>query len=175
MIHVGTSGYSYKDWKGPFYPADLPQREMLDFYAKRFGTVELNFSFYRVPSARTLEGMCSRTPERFLFTLKLHQEMTHDRTLTSLDAYRDALTPLQDAGKLGALLAQFPYSFRNTEANRAWLARLREAFALRYRQEMPFAEIAEALGVDVGLAKWRAYEARRRVVRALKQREEEAA
>jgi uncharacterized protein YecE (DUF72 family) len=128
MIHIGTSGYSYADWKGPFYPPGLPQQDMLEFYAKRFGTVELNFSFYRVPTARTLEGMCARTPEGFRFTLKLHREMTHDRTLASLDAFRDALAPMEEAGKLGPLLAQFPYSFRNTEGNRAWLARLRQAF-----------------------------------------------
>ncbi len=107
---VGTSGYNYKEWKGPFYPADLAEAEMLKYYAQRFSTVEINYTFYRMPNVRTLQGWAKDTPEGFSFTLKAPRRITHDLRL------RDAADPLTyfcDTAKalkqrLGALLFQLP-------------------------------------------------------------------
>jgi uncharacterized protein YecE (DUF72 family) len=107
---VGTSGYNYKEWKGPFYPSDLAEQEMLKYYAARFATVEINYTFYRMPNVRTLQGWAKETPETFAFTLKAPRRITHDLRL------RDAADPLTyfcDTAKvlktkLGALLFQLP-------------------------------------------------------------------
>lgn len=86
-LHIGTSGYSYKEWKGPtkFYPADLSPKKMLAFYAERFSTVEINASFYRLPTEDTLKAWAAETPERFTFTLKAPQKITHFSRLKDVD------------------------------------------------------------------------------------------
>lgn len=127
-VRFGTSGYSYKDWSGAFYPPQLPQRVWLRFYARHFNTTELNFSFYRLPTARTLETMALQVPADFLFSVKAFQGLTHELDETHAPAFRAALRPLQERGQLGAVLLQFPYRFHNTPANRDVLRRLREAF-----------------------------------------------
>ena len=128
MIYVGTSGYSYDDWVGPYYPADLKKSEWLGFYAREFRATEINFTYYRMPDARTLERMAAKVPEGFLFTVKATQEMTHVREDTKglFAQFREALRPLIEEGKFGCVLAQFPYSFHNTEENRAYLVAFRE-------------------------------------------------
>src|SRR5688500_4301891 len=80
-MRVGTSGYSYKEWKGSFYPEKLPDKEMLRFYGERFKTVEINNTFYRMPSARILEGWAQEVPEGFAFVLKASQRITHQQKL----------------------------------------------------------------------------------------------
>ncbi|UCE02928.1 MAG: DUF72 domain-containing protein [Candidatus Latescibacterota bacterium] len=130
-VRVGTSGYSFKDWIGPFYPPGTKVAEQLPLYARHFDCLEVNVTYYRVPDAQLLEGMSRRTPEGFHFILKLHGDMTH-RASRDDGLYRDfnaALRPLQDAGNLHGLLAQFPYRFKNTQANRHFVAELRERFA----------------------------------------------
>jgi uncharacterized protein YecE (DUF72 family) len=130
-VRVGTSGYSFKDWVGPFYPARTKSADQLRFYAQRFDCLEVNVTYYRVPDARLLEGMSQRTPEGFHFIVKLHGDMTHGRSRDA-QLYRDfdaALKPLEEAGRMQGLLAQFPYSFKNTQPNRAFVAELRERFA----------------------------------------------
>jgi uncharacterized protein YecE (DUF72 family) len=128
MILVGTSGFSYKDWVGPYYPEKLPKRDWLAFYAREFKTCELNFTYYRLPSAQTLERMAAKVPADFVFTLKASGELTHERTNNeaAFAQYVAALAPLIEADKFGCVLAQFPYSFHATEDNRHYLCFLRE-------------------------------------------------
>src|SRR5262245_50927456 len=129
-IRVGTSGYSFKDWVGPFYPPGTRPDRQLDFYAGRFDCLEVNVTYYRVPDARLLAGIERRTPDGFALVVKLHSDITHQRSRdTAVDAaFREAVQPLHDAGKMHGLLAQFPYSFRNTQENRAYVAELRDRF-----------------------------------------------
>ena len=80
-LYVGTSGYSYKPWKGSFYPEDLPARQMLRYYGERFGTVEINSTFYGMPRASVLEGWADAVPAGFQFVLKAPRQITHERML----------------------------------------------------------------------------------------------
>jgi uncharacterized protein YecE (DUF72 family) len=79
MIYIGTSGFSYDDWVGPYYPQDVKKTDWLTFYAQEFSTVELNSSYYGIPTTFSMERMAAKTPEGFQFTVKAHQEMTHKR------------------------------------------------------------------------------------------------
>lgn len=133
MIHIGTSGYSYADWKGPYYPENIKDNEMLPFYAQDFRATEINYTYYRMPAARTLAAMSSKVPDDFVFTIKASKELTHEReaedgggTPENFRLFRQALQPLIDGGKLGAVLAQFPNSFKPTPENRDYLAIFRE-------------------------------------------------
>src|SRR5690606_4100639 len=81
MIWVGTSGYNYPEWKGSFYPADLPASKMLAYYSARFPTVEINYTFYRMPTEKLVTGWAAGTPSPFRFTLKAPKRITHDRRL----------------------------------------------------------------------------------------------
>lgn len=109
-IWVGTSGYNYKEWKGPFYPADLAEQDMLRFYGERYSSVEINYTFYRMPTVRTLQAWAKETPENFVFSLKAPRRITHEMRL------RDAADPLTYfcdtakvlKAKLGAMLFQLP-------------------------------------------------------------------
>jgi len=128
MIKIGTSGFSYKDWVGPVYPADLPERDWLSFYSREFPTLELNVTFYRVPERHTVLNWVQKTPADFLFAVKAFQELTHKREEPPFAPFVESLQPLADAGKLACVLAQFPYSFHPTPENRGYLERLREGF-----------------------------------------------
>lgn len=128
MIYIGTSGYSYDDWVGPYYPKDLDKKEFLAYYARDFVCTELNFTYYRMPNPWMLERIADKVPKGFLFTVKLNKQMTHEREdLAGLfNEFTQALRPLLEQGKFGCLLAQFPYSFHNTPANQAYLRSLPE-------------------------------------------------
>ena len=92
MIWVGTSGYNYPEWKGSFYPADLAAAKMLPYYAARFPTVEINYTFYRMPSEKLLAGWAAQVPKTFRFTLKAPRRITHDAKLVELrEPDRDVL------------------------------------------------------------------------------------
>src|SRR5580693_7218298 len=92
QLYVGTSGFSYKEWKGSFYPEDLPQKEMLQFYGQRFRSVEINSSFYRMPEAKALEAWSKEVPADFKFVLKAWQQITHRQRLkNSSEALSDFL------------------------------------------------------------------------------------
>src|SRR5262245_29726621 len=80
-LYVGTSGYSYKEWKGTFYPKDLPDKQMLRFYGERFRTVEINNTFYRMPKASVLQAWAGEVPGDFKFVLKASQRITHIQRL----------------------------------------------------------------------------------------------
>ena len=110
MIWIGTSGYNYPEWRGTFYPEKFPAPKMLPYYAERFPTVEINYTFYRAPNEKILEGWSSATPERFKLTLKAPKRITHDARLKDC---ADRLQYLIDTAatlgpKLGALLFQLP-------------------------------------------------------------------
>ena len=80
-LYVGTSGFSYKEWKGPFYPEDLSNADMLSYYAGRLGAVEINNTFYRMPKASVLEGWAEQVPATFRFSLKASRRITHMKRL----------------------------------------------------------------------------------------------
>lgn len=113
----GTSGYSYKEWKGSFYPESLPASKMLSFYAENFGGVEINNTFYRMPDAKTLERWRSDVPETFVFALKLPQRITHQKKLADVsDDVTHFLSVASTLGpNLGPLLVQLPPWFRKDE------------------------------------------------------------
>ncbi len=114
MIKVGTSGYNYPEWRGHFYPEKLPAKNMLGFYAERFSTVEINYTFYRTPTDTLLAGWAAATPDDFVFTLKAPRRITHDRRLRDVDeplrAFCDAASALRT--KLGPLFFQLPPNFK---------------------------------------------------------------
>ncbi|MHC4938266.1 MAG: DUF72 domain-containing protein [Planctomycetota bacterium] len=127
MIRVGTAGFSYKDWEGRVYPAPKPREfDPLAYLADYFDCVEMNVTFYRVPTPEMVQGWLSRVSDRpeFRFAFKLYRGLTHDTEDDALPGYLDAIAPARDAGRLGAILLQFPFWFRNTAANRARLAHL---------------------------------------------------
>jgi len=126
MIRLGTSGFSYDDWIGPVYPADLPRWQWLSYYASEFDTVELNVTYYRVPAWKTVAGWVQKTPQDFLFAVKAHRSLTHERVQPDYEAFLNGIAPLVDGERLACILAQFPYSFKPTEDNREYLHRMRE-------------------------------------------------
>jgi uncharacterized protein YecE (DUF72 family) len=119
-ILVGTSGFSYQDWKGPFYPVGIRNPQMLAYYATKFDTVEINATYYTIPGPRSMEGMLRKVSEQFEFVVKGHQYLTHQRDHAKevLPRFLEALKPLREAGQLGCVLLQFPFSFPHTPANR---------------------------------------------------------
>jgi|SRR5581483_5192234 uncharacterized protein YecE (DUF72 family) len=129
MIYIGTSGFQYNDWVGIYYPEGLPKENWLAHYAQEFRTLEINFTYYQMPTARGLAGMARQVPDDFVFTIKATQEMTHarERDAGVVKQFLGALTPLRESNKLGAVLAQFPNSFRANDESRAYLQWLRDA------------------------------------------------
>jgi len=129
-VLIGTSGFSFDDWVGPVYPKDLPKREWLNFYAQEFSTCELNFSYYRIPDARTLGQIAAKVPEGFLFSIKAYRGITHEREdpEPQMEQFTAALSPLMNQDKFACVLAQFPHSFHANQANRDYLKRVREGF-----------------------------------------------
>ncbi len=127
-VFVGTSGYSFADWVGPFYPAGTASADYLTFYAKQFRCVEVNSTYYGIPAPRVLARMEQKTPAGFRFIVKLNQAMTH-QSASEPELYTrflEAVQPLKDAGKYHGLLAQFPWAFRRDDRSKAHLERLRE-------------------------------------------------
>lgn len=126
MIKIGTSGFSYPEWRGPFYPEKLPPREMLGFYARHFHAVEINATYYHIPPARNMAAMAKRAEGRLEFAVKTHQDMTHDRAkyADALPLFREALGPLQEANALGCVLVQFPFSFKAASPSVDFLRRI---------------------------------------------------
>ena len=129
MIRIGTSGFSYDDWVGPVYPKTLPKSEQLGYYAREFTTVEINTTFYRVPEQHTVEGWVRKTPSEFLFSIKAYRGLTHERESPDYASFTMSLRPLVESGKLGCVLAQFPYSFHASTLNRDFLHGLRHGLA----------------------------------------------
>ena len=131
---MGPAGWSYDDWKGIVYPTGAGSRfDQLDYMSGYFDTIEINSSFYRPPTPRVSKSWArrvSRNP-RFKFTAKLNQRFTHERGQATSDdeqAFRAGIDPLAEAGILGALLLQFPWSFKNSEESRQYLGDLLNTF-----------------------------------------------
>ena len=109
-IHIGTSGWHYKHWVGPFYPAKMPPSKMLRFYLERFDTVEINNSFYRLPAESAIEGWCRETPPNFCFAVKASRYITHNRKLNdpvnTVEKFMIVIEKLEK--RLGPILFQLP-------------------------------------------------------------------
>ena len=142
---VGTSGYSYDDWVGPVYPTGTRRSEFLEHYARRFRMTELNFSYYRMPEPDTLRTIAGKAPDGFLFTVKAHRSLTHDRGAdwsraaerfaTAVSALQTVPTERAGTGgrthddRLAGILLQFPFSFHYETQNRLYLGALTDALA----------------------------------------------
>jgi uncharacterized protein YecE (DUF72 family) len=130
-VRVGTSGYSFDDWKGPFYPAGIDKGKMLDHYVKHFRTVEINSTYYGIPHPRVFDNIAAKAPEGFDFMVKVPQTLTHRRRdiMDDLRKFQAAVAPLSEAGKLSGILAQFPYSFKFLPPRLDYLTVCRDAVA----------------------------------------------
>lgn len=134
MIRIGTAGWQYRDWAGTVYPKPKPRGfDELSYLANFFDVVEINSSFYGPPRPTAARAWAERVAHRpdFRFTAKLWQGYTHTRNATAADEklFKDGVEPLVDEGRLGALLLQFPWSFKHEPENRAYVRTLRERFA----------------------------------------------
>ena len=118
MVWIGTSGYNYPEWKGSFYPADLAAAKMLPYYAARFPTVEINYTFYRMPNEKLTSGWAAQTPSPYKLTLKAPRRITHDNRLKNtgdlVAGFCQVAGTLGD--KLGALLFQLPPNLKKDAA-----------------------------------------------------------
>src|SRR5690242_11624762 len=117
-VWVGTSGYNYPEWRGSFYPEKFPTSKMLAYYAERFDTVEVNYTFYRIPTPALLDGWARGTPETFNFTLKAPRRITHDSNLRRCEELtQNFCRTAQTLGsKLGVLLFQLPPTLKRDDA-----------------------------------------------------------
>ncbi len=133
-LWIGPSGWSYEDWAGIVYPLDRPRGfKPLAYLARYFNATEVNSSFYRIPTPRMTAAWPRLVPADFRFAFKLTQIFTHQRdqfpAAEDVQAFIDGLKPIREAGRLGPLLLQFPWSFRYTPDAVDWLRRLAERFA----------------------------------------------
>jgi uncharacterized protein YecE (DUF72 family) len=133
MIRVGPAGWTYKDWEGIVYPERRPKVDQLAYLAERFDTIEINSTFYRPASPKTAESWLKRTafnPD-FKFTAKVLQAFTHEKKADDqslVREWREGVEPLRAAERLGAVLIQFPWSFKNEPGSREYLLRVIERF-----------------------------------------------
>jgi uncharacterized protein YecE (DUF72 family) len=141
-VRIGCSGWVYKDWRGDFYPEKLPQREWLSHYAGTFDTVEVNNTFYRLPTEQAVRGWVEQTPDGFAYAVKASRYLTHIKRLKDLAKYGktrlfNVLAPMIEANKLAVILWQLPPNYqRNDERLESALAALedgcRHAFEFRH-------------------------------------------
>ncbi len=133
-LWLGPSGWSYPDWHGPVYP-DPPPRGFspLRFMARHFNAIEVNSSFYRIPTAGVTQRWVTEVPQEFRFAFKLTRSFTHERSefppRRDFEAFRDGLRPVGEAGRLGPILMQFPWSFRYSPPSVDWVRRLADGLA----------------------------------------------
>jgi uncharacterized protein YecE (DUF72 family) len=127
-IRIGTSGYSFADWIGPFYPPGIKKGEMLNHYVKHFPAVEINSTYYRIPHPAVMANIEKKSPRDFHFILKTPSTVTHERkdVKASIKDFVAAIRPIEESGKLKGLLAQFPYSFKYTSENLDYIKYCRE-------------------------------------------------
>lgn len=157
-LYIGTSGYDYKDWKGVFYPDKLPQKKFLEYYATQFNSLELNGTYYKMPTPSQMQNMINRTDGKIKFTVKAFQDLTHSldkRKYQKLTAeFKKALEPLQKENLLLCSLLQFPQSFHYEKEERIYLDNL-----IREFPDIP-------LVVELRNTKWQNYQ----TYQALRQR-----
>lgn len=157
MIYAGTSGYSFREWMGRFYPPKTPARDFLSFYATRLTSVEINHTFRRFPRAGLVRSWSASTPESFRFSLKMHQSVTHRARLRNVSAsvgdFLEALAPL--GPRLGVVLFQLPPFFRaDLERLDGFLAELPRGgrFAMEFRHDSWNVPDVEARLREAGVA-----------------------
>ena len=161
-LYVGTSGFAYDTWKPDFYPADLSSKKYLGYYAQRLNSVEINYTYHRLPSVSTMEGWVTQTPESFVFVLKAHQKLTHIYRLKKNEftgVFFKAIDPLRSARRLGAVLFQLPPNMKaDVDLLAAFLedtpTDVRLAFEFRHASWLvdPVYELLEKRGVALCLA-----------------------
>jgi uncharacterized protein YecE (DUF72 family) len=156
LIRVGPAGWSYKDWEGIVYPEKPGKKfDPLEYLSRFFDTIEVNSSFYRPPTASTTKSWASRVAanKQFTFTAKLHRVFTHERgkaTKEDEKAFREGMDVLAKAKKLGSVLLQFPWSFKNTADDRIYLGKLLE----RFRQYPLVVEVRHASWNNEEVYEW---------------------
>jgi len=157
-VVVGTSGYSFDDWIGNFYPVHIRKGDMLTEYSKHFSAVEVNSTYYRVPNAAMMARMVEKTPDWFEFVIKANQEMTHkaSKDAALYRSFAEALRPVIEAGKFRGVIAQFPWGFKPTPEAREHLTFLRKEFDEIGRAEGKgrcplFVELRNAEWIEEGL------------------------
>jgi len=132
-ILIGTSGFSYDDWKEEFYPPDMAKKDFLEFYAEHFRILELNFSYYRIPDSYQSKQMITKSGGKLEFVVKAYRQMTHEISENSLTEilpkFMEGISPFVDAGRLGVILLQFPQSFHYVPENRLYLKSLIETLS----------------------------------------------
>jgi uncharacterized protein YecE (DUF72 family) len=128
-VWIGTSGYSYADWVGGFYPAGTRSGAMLKYYSRCFPLVELNFTFYRLPTPSMLARLAEQSPEPFQFIVKLPSTISHEEDPCDLAPFRLAVDELAQRGRLLSLLCQLPQASHDNLARRRWLKTVRDALA----------------------------------------------
>jgi uncharacterized protein YecE (DUF72 family) len=155
-IKIGPAGWSYRDWEGVVYPHKPGTRfDPLEYLAGFFDTIEINSSFYRPPAASTAKSWANRvaTNREFTFSAKLHRIFTHERgkaTAEDEKVFREGIDPLFNAGRLGALLLQFPWSFKNNDEDRVYLTKLLDRF-----KDYPLVlEVRHASWNDASVYEW---------------------
>ena len=156
-VWVGTSGYSYPDWVGGFYPAATRAGQMLSYYTRKFPLVELNFTFYRPPTPEMLAKVAAQTPPGFQFLGKLTRTISHEHSPRDLDGFRQASLVLQRQGRLSGLLCQLPQSVHNNRPSRAWIETVGRALgdlnlAVEFRHSSWAGPETVAWLADLGLA-----------------------
>lgn len=136
-IFIGTSGWSYDDWVGKFYPESLKSNKFLAYYSQYFNTVEINFSYYKMPNKYVLNAILRNVPSDFVFTIKLHSSFTHQQggikpyeevPLKERDEFLSAIDVMSSKSMLETLLAQFPQSFHFSHENLEYISKLKKAF-----------------------------------------------
>ena len=149
---IGCSGWNYRDWRGRLYPEREPQRRWLELYAERFDTVEINATFYRLPTREAVARWVEQTPSSFVFAVKVSRYLTHIKRLTGVEqgmaVFYERLAPMVEAGRLGPLLWQLPENFhRDDERLQGWLEALPEGrHAIEFRHQSWFDDsVLEAL------------------------------
>jgi uncharacterized protein YecE (DUF72 family) len=156
-VWIGTSGYSYRDWVGGFYPAGTRPNQMLAYYARRFPIVELNFTFYRPPTPEMLGKLAAQTPPGFQFLVKLPQSISHERSKNDIEGFRRAALEMNRLGRLSGLLCQLPQSAHDDRASRAWIETVARALgdlhlAVEFRHRSWAGPETTAWTAELGLA-----------------------
>ncbi len=134
---IGTSGYFFRDWANRVYPENLKPSEYLNFYERELGfnALEINYTYYRLPNKKSISNMSKKTSDNFEFVVKANKEMTHDLDIKNgyiavkKDVFKDfldALEPIKKEGKLGGILAQFPYSFKSDKASAEYIRNFKD-------------------------------------------------
>lgn len=124
QVWIGTSGYSYPDWVGSFYPARTRPQRMLGFYCQSFPIVELNFTFYRPPTGAMLNRLAGQTPTPFQFLVKMPRALSHEQDRNELPGFCRAVDALKRRGQLSGVLCQLPQSAHRSRSHTAWIERL---------------------------------------------------